>query len=104
MTEKKKNGDRQPRERVSSIDKPKNLLQNQQERVSLKRTTKERITVQISVEVIDRLKNAVYWTPGLTLTSLAEDALIIAIDKLEKMRKEPFPKRREELKTGRPIS
>ena len=37
-------------------------------------SSKQRITVQISVDVIERIKNAVYWTPGLTLTSLAEEA------------------------------
>lgn len=63
---------------------------------------KQRITVQISEEVIDRVKNAVYWTPGLTLAALAEDALVKTVDKLERGR-DPFPQRKEELKTGRPI-
>lgn len=65
---------------------------------------KQRITVQISEDVIERIKNAVYWTPGLTLTSLAEDAFSKAVDILEEERRVPFPKRKEELKTGRPIN
>jgi len=65
---------------------------------------KQRITVQISVDVIERLKNAVYWTPGLTLASLAEDAFSKAVDDLEKEKEAKFPKRKEELKTGRPIN
>ena len=64
---------------------------------------KQRITVQISEEVIDRIKNAVYWTPGLTLASLAENALSKAVDDLERQRDDVFPRRQEELKTGRPI-
>lgn len=64
---------------------------------------KQRITVQISVDVIDRVKNAVYWTPGLTLAALAEEALSVAVDKLEKVRKESFPKRGAELTSGRPV-
>lgn len=64
---------------------------------------KQRITVQISEDVIERVKNAVYWTPGLTLASLAEEAFAKAVDQLEKERKEEFPRRKEELKTGRPI-
>jgi ribosome-binding protein aMBF1 (putative translation factor) len=64
---------------------------------------KQRITVQISEEVIERVKNAVYWTPGLTLASLAEEAFSSTVDKLERSREEPFSKRKEELKTGRPI-
>jgi len=65
---------------------------------------KQRITVQISVDIIERLKNAVYWTPGLTLASLAEEAFSKAVDQLEEEKKAPFPKRKEELKTGRPIN
>lgn len=69
-----------------------------------KSSKKQRITVQISVDVIERLKNAVYWTPGLTLASLAEDAFSKAVDQLEEEKEAPFPKRKEELKTGRPIN
>ena len=68
------------------------------------KSSKQRITVQISVDVIERLKNAVYWTPGLTLASLAEEAFSKAIDVLENEREAPFPRRKEELKTGRPIN
>lgn len=69
-----------------------------------KSSKKQRITVQISVDVIERLKNAVYWTPGLTLASLAEEAFSKAVDDLEKEKEAKFPKRKEELKTGRPIN
>ena len=68
-----------------------------------KRSNKQRITVQISEDVIDRIKNAVYWTPGLTLASLAEEAFSKIVDELEKSKRTPFPKRKDELKTGRPI-
>ncbi|MFI0436153.1 MAG: hypothetical protein ACH350_10620 [Parachlamydiaceae bacterium] len=53
--------------------------------------------------MIERIKNAVYWTPGLTLASL-EEAFAKVVDALEEERKAPFPKRKEELKTGKPIS
>jgi predicted DNA binding CopG/RHH family protein len=65
---------------------------------------KRRITVQISEDVIERVKNAVYWTPGLTLASLAEKALAEAVGQLEKGKGTSFPRRKEELKTGRPIN
>jgi hypothetical protein len=84
---------------------PVNTVQKYTESAYKKpKQTKQRITVQISVDVIERIKNAVYWTPGLTLASLAEDAFSKTVDKLEKERKAPFPRRKEELKTGRPIS
>jgi hypothetical protein len=64
---------------------------------------KERLTVHLSVDLIERVKNAVYWTPGLTLAGLAEDALREAVDKLESARGEPFPARQRELTGGRPL-
>jgi hypothetical protein len=64
---------------------------------------KERLTVHLSVDLIERVKNAVYWTPGLTLAGLAEDALREAVDQLEQARGEPFPPRQRELTGGRPL-
>jgi hypothetical protein len=68
-----------------------------------KRPGKERLTVHVGVDVIDRAKNAVYWTPGLTLAGLAEDSLVKSLDKLEKDHGGPFPPRKSELKGGRPV-
>lgn len=71
--------------------------------IKQKSSQKQRITVQISEDVIERLKNAVYWSHGLTLAALAEEAFSKIVDELEKNREAPFPKREKELKTGRPI-
>jgi hypothetical protein len=67
------------------------------------RINKERLTVHVPVELIDRVKNIVYWTPGLTLARLAEEALTKEVEKREKERGEPFPHRAEELRGGRPL-
>ena len=67
------------------------------------RVAKERLTVHVPVELIDRVKNIVYWTPGLTLARLAEEALTKEVEKREQERGEPFPHRAEELKGGRPL-
>jgi len=64
---------------------------------------KERMTFHLPVQVMDRAKNAVFWTPGLTLTDLAAQALTEAVDRLEKKRGEVFPPRKAELKGGRPM-
>jgi predicted DNA binding CopG/RHH family protein len=77
--------------------------EEQAPKIRQKSSRKQRITVQISEDVIERIKNAVYWTPGLTLASLAEEAFTKVVDVLEEEREAPFPKRKEELKTGRPI-
>lgn len=58
-----------------------------------KKRSRQRITVQISEEVIERIKNAVDWTSGLTLAALAEEAFSKIVDKLEK-EGEVFSKKR----------
>ena len=64
---------------------------------------KERLTVHLPVDVIDRAKDAVFWTPGLTLAGLAEKALLEALERLEKKNGGPFPPRTGALKAGRPV-
>jgi len=64
---------------------------------------KQRLTVNVAPDLIERIKNAVYWTPGLTLAGLTEDALSKAVDVLERERGEPFFPREQELKAGRPV-
>jgi hypothetical protein len=79
------------------------VIPTPREEKSPSRVVKERLTVHLPVDLIDRIKNAVYWTPGLTLAGLAEEALAAAVEKLERARGEPFPPRRSELKGGRPL-
>jgi hypothetical protein len=64
---------------------------------------KVRMTFHLPVQVTERAKNAVYWTPGLTLADLAAESLTDAVNRLEKTKGEPFPKRKADLKGGRPI-
>jgi hypothetical protein len=64
---------------------------------------KQRMTFHLPVEVMERAKNAVYWTPGLTLAGLAAQALTEAVDRLERHRGQAFPRRESELKGGRPM-
>ena len=67
------------------------------------RPAKERLTVHISVPLIERAKNAVFWTPGLTLADLGERALETLVSELEKQNGRPFEPRPHELKGGRPL-
>lgn len=64
---------------------------------------KSRLTTYITHTTIERVKNAVFWTPGLTLADFTERALIKAIDDIEGGRGEHFPQRSSDLKKGRPI-
>jgi len=64
---------------------------------------KQRVTVLMDPEVADRVRDAVYWTPGETLASFIEKATEEAILKAEKRRGESFPKRKGNLPLGRPV-
>ena len=64
---------------------------------------KQRFTAKLLVALIERARNAVYWTPGLTLAQLVADALTQSLDALEAQRGEPFPPRQHEPSPGRPI-
>jgi hypothetical protein len=63
---------------------------------------RERLTVQLTPGLLDRLRNAVYWTPGSTLAGIVEACISRAIDDMEAARGHPFPQRKEPLRVGRP--
>ncbi len=67
------------------------------------RDAKVRTTFHLSESLVDRLRNAVYWSPGLTLAELAETSLRDALSALEKKRGKPFPPREKDLRGGRPV-
>ena len=62
---------------------------------------KERVTMYLPVELADRLRDAAWWTRS-TLASLAEDAFVEKLAKLEREHGK-IEKRGAELKTGRPV-
>jgi hypothetical protein len=62
-----------------------------------------RFTINLPATVIERARDAVYHSPGLTLTSLAVAALTRELDRLERERGQPFPARRGPLRSGRPV-
>jgi hypothetical protein len=64
---------------------------------------RDRLTLHLPVSLVERARNAVYWTPGLTMTELAASALAEVLDRMEKKRREPFPLRKGRLRIGRPV-
>lgn len=68
-----------------------------------RRPVKERLTIHIPVPLIERAKNTVYWTPGLTLADLGEQALEALVSEFEKKNGGPFEQRPHELRGGRPL-
>lgn len=87
------------------LSTPKNPIEAETIEPELQSSVKkQRVTIHIPVDLIDRVKNAVYWEPGLTLAGFAEDALSKALEQMETERGAPFPGRKEhKLKGGRPI-
>lgn len=64
---------------------------------------KHRVTFQLPVELIERARDTVYWTPGLTLNRLAEIAFLNTLDCMEALRGGAFPPRGGPLKVGRQV-
>jgi hypothetical protein len=65
---------------------------------------RKRLTVSLPIELLERSRNTVYWTKGLTLARLLEQALANTLDQREQLNGQPFTRRLEDLKGGRPRS
>lgn len=64
---------------------------------------KEKLTVHLTHDLIERVKNAAYWNPRLTIASIAELGVKYAIEQVERENGGAYPPRESELKGGRPI-
>jgi hypothetical protein len=68
------------------------------------RAIKERVTFQLPVDLIEKARDVVFFSPGLTMASLMEEALLAQLERVQKKHGKPFPSRAgAALKTGRPI-
>lgn len=63
---------------------------------------KHKIAVQLPAELAEKARNAVYWTPGMTLNRLTQIALSHTLECMETLRGIPFPPRGGNLTTGHP--
>ena len=61
-----------------------------------------RLTVSLPSDLVDRLRDAVYWSPSLTLAWLIARSLGTSLTEMESLRQGPFPKRTKALRAGRP--
>lgn len=59
---------------------------------------KKKVTVQLGNETIERMRDIVYWTPGLTVNEFFEVAIEERIKRLESFRS--YEPRQSELKPG----
>lgn len=61
-----------------------------------------RLTVSLPGDLVDRLRDAIYWSPDLKLAWLIAQSLRASLADLETSRQTPFPKRMMALRSGRP--
>lgn len=62
---------------------------------------KQKITFSLPTALIERLRNAVYWTGNRPLARLVEEALEALVTEMEEVNQEEFPQRLSPLKAGR---
>ena len=62
-----------------------------------------RTTVTLPPDLMERARDCVYWTPGLTLTALIAAAVEREVLSHEEANGGPFPPREGELRSGRPV-
>ena len=61
-----------------------------------------RLTVNLPGDLVDRVRNAVYWSPNLKLSWLIAQSLRTTLAEMESSRHGPFPQRKNPLRAGRP--
>jgi hypothetical protein len=61
-----------------------------------------RLTVSLPGDLVERIRDAVYWSPSLTLAWLIAQSLRTSLAEMESLRQCPFPKRTKALRAGRP--
>lgn len=64
---------------------------------------KQKLTVHLPHDLADRVKNAAYWNPRLTIAAIAEQGIKAAIERYERENGGRYPPREGELVGGRPI-
>jgi hypothetical protein len=88
------------RSKPERASRPVSMVRNQD---TATKTGKQKLTVHLATELADRVKNAAYWNPRLTIASIAEQGIKYAIEKHERDNGGKYPAREGELVGGRPI-
>jgi hypothetical protein len=53
-------------------------------------------------ELLDRVRNAAFWTPGETLAAIGFRGIMQEVERMEKKNGGPFPPRTKPVRIGRP--
>jgi hypothetical protein len=63
-----------------------------------------RLTLVMRPELLERVRNAAFWTPGETLAAIGFRGIMAEVEKMEKKNGGPFPQRTKPNRIGRPAS
>ncbi|MBA5871905.1 MAG: hypothetical protein GDA68_18205 [Nitrospira sp. CR2.1] len=63
---------------------------------------RQRMTVSLPTELLERMRDAAYWTSGTTMAGLISSAIEDLLHNLEAQNGRPFSPRLQDLKPGRP--
>jgi hypothetical protein len=66
-------------------------------------SNRAQFSVQIDAALVEKVRDAAFWTPGLTMADIVEDGVRRALVALEKKNGGPFPPRKGKVRTGRPV-
>ena len=70
--------------------------------VYLRSPRRQRMTVSLPTDLLERIRDAAYWTSGTTMAGLISSALQDFLHNLESQNGQPFSPRLQDLKPGRP--
>jgi hypothetical protein len=89
---------------LSTLDRPISKTSNASMTPNSRpsRPRKQRVTITLPLSLLERLRNAVYWTGHGPLARLICDALDDAVTRMEDANGQEFPQRLSPLKRGRP--
>lgn len=66
---------------------------------------KRQLSVVLPEDLMERTRNVVYWSPGLTVAAIVEAGLRIIVERMERANKGPYrPRPKRRLRAGRPIA
>ena len=94
---------------VEPVEKPRPANADRQRRtvamveLSSQKVGKQKLTVHLESSLAERVKNAAYWNPKLTIAGIAEQGIRLAIERFEREHGGKYPPREGELVGGRPI-
>jgi hypothetical protein len=70
--------------------------------VYLRTPKRQRMTVSLPTPLLERIRDAAYWTSGTTMAGLISSAIEDLLHSLESQNGRPFSPRLQNLKPGRP--